>query len=72
LKNYGTTVDTRTMKYSRNMSKYFSQINRIWEKTLKEIAEEYTLLKKTLSKYFYQINGMWAKDSKRTSRIHII
>jgi hypothetical protein len=36
LKSYGTTVDTRTMEYSRNMSKYSFQINRIWEKPLKE------------------------------------
>jgi hypothetical protein len=101
LKSYGTTVDTRTMEYSRNMSKYskhcerklilrshntsfclmevvtkagltvfqcagifcgsialqvlskyFSQINRIWEKTLKEPAE-YILFRKNNSQILH-------------------
>ena len=42
----------RTMKYLKSISKYFFfQINRIWEKTLKEPAE-YILFKKTIHRYY--------------------
>jgi hypothetical protein len=50
------------MKDLKSISKYFFQINRIWEKTLKE-AEENTRFKKH-SKIFCPNKQNLGKDSK--------